>query len=99
MPGSVNVVFNEVVDPVKKTLLPVDQLRQLFTEHGIDLDDAGKGIVNSCGSGVTASVTFFALEVAGAKGQLSLYDGSWAEYARNPESKIDNKGPYMSEEK
>lgn len=98
MPGSINVAFNEVVNQETKTLFSVSQLRQLFTERGIDLDDTGREIVNSCGSGVTASVTYFALQVAGAKGPLSLYDGSWAEYAKDPKSKIDNKGPLMESE-
>ena len=35
----------------------------------------------TCGSGVTAAVVLLAAELAGAQGDLSLYDGSWAEYA------------------
>jgi thiosulfate/3-mercaptopyruvate sulfurtransferase len=39
------------------------------------------------GSGVTASVVFFAARMLGSR-RVSLYDGSWSEYASNPNSKI-----------
>ena len=42
------------------------------------------------GSGVTASVVFFAAEMLGAS-KLSLYDGSWTEYASKKDSKIEHK--------
>jgi thiosulfate/3-mercaptopyruvate sulfurtransferase len=45
-------------------------------------------ITTTCGSGVTAAVIALALEVAGAK-DISLYDGSWAEYAQQPEAVIE----------
>ena len=45
-------------------------------------------ITTSCGSGVTAAVVLLGLELAGAK-QVGLYDGSWAEYARQSEAIIE----------
>jgi hypothetical protein len=39
------------------------------------------------GSGITASVLYFALERAGAK-DISVYDGSWTEYADKKDSII-----------
>jgi thiosulfate/3-mercaptopyruvate sulfurtransferase len=45
-------------------------------------------ITTTCGSGVTAAVLALGLEAAGAK-QVSLYDGSWAEYAARPEALIE----------
>ena len=45
---------------------------------------------STCGSGVTAAVIALALEIAGAP-VVSLYDGSWAEYAQRPEAVIEKK--------
>ena len=45
-------------------------------------------ITTTCGSGVTAAVVALGLEVAGAE-SISLYDGSWAEYAQHPEAVIE----------
>ena len=78
----------EIVDPKTKTLLPKDQLADLFKIKGVDLD---KPIVTTCGSGVTAAMLYFALEYLGAKGPLGVYDGSWTEYASLPTSKILKK--------
>lgn len=41
----------------------------------------------SLGSGITASVLYFALERIGAK-KLAVYDGSWTEYAAMKDSII-----------
>lgn len=37
---------------------------------------------------MTASALYVALEIAGAKGPLAVYDGSWTEYAGKPGSDI-----------
>ncbi|KAI8379518.1 Rhodanese-like domain-containing protein [Radiomyces spectabilis] len=82
MPGSISVPFNEVI--ANGELLPEDALRDLFLSKGIDLN---KNIVTSCGSGITASILYLALERAGAK-HLAVYDGSWTEYADQKDSII-----------
>ncbi|KAJ2795135.1 hypothetical protein H4R21_005235, partial [Coemansia helicoidea] len=64
---------------------PAD-IRKVFEGAGVDL---GRPIVTSCGSGVTASVLYFALLSAGVdRANLAVYDGSWTEYALNPYSEI-----------
>jgi hypothetical protein len=40
----------------------------------------GKFVVTTCGSGVTASVLYFALELIGVS-RKAVYDGSWVEFA------------------
>ncbi|KAJ3039776.1 hypothetical protein HDV00_011903 [Rhizophlyctis rosea] len=89
MPISISIPFTEVVDPEAKTLLPAEQLQKLFAGKGVDLE---KPIITSCGSGVTASIIYFALEKAGAK-NISVYDGSWSEYASIKDSPIEDRGP------
>ncbi|ORX62209.1 Rhodanese-like protein [Hesseltinella vesiculosa] len=83
MPGAICVPFQEVATPDGQYKSD-DELKQLFESKGVDLD---KPIITSCGSGITASVLYVALERAGAK-QVAVYDGSWTEYADKKDSII-----------
>jgi thiosulfate/3-mercaptopyruvate sulfurtransferase len=80
MPGAVSVPYTELVADGK--MKPALQLRPLFAAKGIDIQQP---ITTTCGSGVTAAVVALGLEIAGA-GDVSLYDGSWAEYAQHPKA-------------
>lgn len=75
IPGAINLPYARLLNP-DGTMLPVDQLRAVVQEAGIDMT---KPVVNSCGSGVTAAIVFLALHRLGHKA-VSLYDGSWAEW-------------------
>jgi thiosulfate/3-mercaptopyruvate sulfurtransferase len=83
MPGATHVPFTELVEDGR--LKPADKLRELFLAKNIDLQQP---ITTTCGSGVTAAVIALGLEVVGAQ-NVSLYDGSWTEYAQQPESVIE----------
>jgi thiosulfate/3-mercaptopyruvate sulfurtransferase len=83
MPGSTSVPFTELVEDGR--LKPADKLQQLFAAKNIDLQQP---ITTTCGSGVTAAVIALSLAVVGAP-HVSLYDGSWAEYAQQPDSIIE----------
>jgi thiosulfate/3-mercaptopyruvate sulfurtransferase len=83
MPGAVNVPFTELIDGGR--MKPAEQLRELFTSKGVKIGDP---ITTTCGSGVTAAVIALGLDIAGAQ-DVSLYDGSWAEYAQHPRAVID----------
>jgi thiosulfate/3-mercaptopyruvate sulfurtransferase len=76
MPGSISVPVSELLDPVKKTILPGEELRKIFAAKGIDPE---RPIITSCGTGVTAAVIDAALSEAGYgdEGKRRLYDGSW----------------------
>lgn len=76
MPGSINIPFNEVLDPQTKAFLPKDQLQKLFESKGVD---PSKPIVSTCGTGVTAVVIDTALHEAGfgTPESRKVYDGSW----------------------
>lgn len=76
MPGSINIPFNEVLDPQTKAFLPRDQLQKLFESKGVD---PSKPIVSTCGTGVTAVVIDSALHEAGfgTPESRKVYDGSW----------------------
>jgi thiosulfate/3-mercaptopyruvate sulfurtransferase len=83
MPGATNLPFTELVEDGR--LKSVEHLHQIFAAKGVDLE---KPITTTCGSGVTAAVIALSLDIAGAP-LVSLYDGSWAEYAQHPEAVIE----------
>jgi thiosulfate/3-mercaptopyruvate sulfurtransferase len=83
MPGATSIPFTELVE--NDRLKPADELRDLFLAKQVDLQQP---IITTCGSGVTAAVIALGLEVIGAQ-NVSLYDGSWAEYAQQPDSVIE----------
>jgi thiosulfate/3-mercaptopyruvate sulfurtransferase len=83
MPGATSVPLMELAEDGR--LKSAEELRELFAHKGVDLQGP---ITTTCGSGVTAAVVALGLEIVGAK-QVSLYDGSWAEYAQHPEAVIE----------
>jgi thiosulfate/3-mercaptopyruvate sulfurtransferase len=87
MPGATGIPYTELVEEGR--LKPAEELRRIFIAKGVDLQQP---ITTTCGSGVTAAVLAFGLEAAGAK-QVSLYDGSWSEYAARPEAVIERDQP------
>ena len=87
MPGATNVPFTELVAGGR--MKDAGQLCELFAAKGVRLEQP---ITTTCGSGVTAAVVALGLEIAGAH-NVSLYDGSWAEYAQHPEASIEKTAP------
>jgi thiosulfate/3-mercaptopyruvate sulfurtransferase len=83
MPGATSIPFTELVEEGR--LKAADELHRIFTAKGVDMRQP---ITTTCGSGVTAAVIALGLEVVGAK-QVSLYDGSWAEYGAHSEAVIE----------
>jgi len=81
MPGTLNVPIDRLVDASGR-LVPPEAVRRAFEAAGLDLK---RPVVTTCGSGVTAAVLLFALATLG-KHDVSLYDGSWAEWASQPDN-------------
>jgi thiosulfate/3-mercaptopyruvate sulfurtransferase len=87
MPGAVNIPYTELVEGGR--MKSDERLRAMFSSKGVNLEQP---ITTTCGSGVTAAVIALGLEIAGAE-NVSLYDGSWAEYAQRPEAVIEKSPP------
>jgi len=83
MPGATSTPFTELVEEGR--LKSPEALRTLFAAKHVDLQQP---ITTTCGSGVTAAVVALGLEIAGAT-NVTLYDGSWAEYAQHPQAIIE----------
>ncbi|MGD0809702.1 MAG: sulfurtransferase [Acidimicrobiales bacterium] len=79
IPGALSVPCRENLGTDGR-FLPVEDLRQRFTDAGVT---AGTPVVSYCGSGVTACHNLLALELCGL-GQGRLYPGSWSEYSATP---------------
>jgi len=78
-PGAKNLPFSSLYRE-DGTFKPVEELRRLFAEAGID---PAQPFVASCGSGVTANSLIFAAHVIGNE-DTKLYDGSWSEWGADP---------------
>lgn len=76
IPGSVNLPFKSLLDPVTNTLLPKERLRAAF-EAVVPLD--GRKIVTYCGGGIASTLGALALSVIGYA-NAAEYDGSLVEW-------------------
>jgi thiosulfate/3-mercaptopyruvate sulfurtransferase len=81
IPGARNVPHTELFNP-DGTYKSRADLVAAFKAAGVNLD---RPVVASCGSGITACVVLFALILIG-KYDVSLYDGSWAEWGSDPDT-------------
>ncbi len=83
MPGAINVPTSDIIADGR--LKREEALRKAFTAAGWT---PGKRTVTSCGSGVTAAILALALHELGEE-KVSVYDGSWAEWASHPDNPIE----------
>ena len=81
IPGSLNVPYTALYN-TDGTFKGAAGIKAAFEDAGVDLT---KPVVTSCGSGVTASVLLFGLNLLG-KDDTALYDGSWSEWGADPDT-------------
>ena len=81
IPGSVNVPFRSLLEDDDMTRFKlVDELEAVFARAGVDLG-SNTQIINTCGSGVSAAITSFAMHLCKRPLEsVPVYDGSWAEW-------------------
>lgn len=75
IPGSINIPFTSLMAP-SGLFLPVEQLKALFQQAGVDLQCP---LCVTCGSAVTACHVALAAHVCG-QSNVSIYDGGWSEF-------------------
>jgi len=85
VPGSVNVPAASLVDPATKRFVsPADALAR-FAAAGIAKD---RRVIAYCGGGISATIDLFLLHQLGFD-DLTLYDGSMGEWAKDPSLPIE----------
>lgn len=86
IPGSVNVPWGQTVNQADGSLKPVEDLKKLYANVGID---GSKPVITSCRIGERSSHSWFILtRVLGY--QAANYDGSWTEYGNTVGVPISN---------
>lgn len=84
IPGSHSLPFNTLLND-DQTFKSAEEVRGILDAAGYD---AKKPAVASCGSGVTASVVYLALQLIGHK-SIAVYDGSWSEWGMRADTPIE----------
>jgi len=83
IPNSINIPFNLFFN--NGYFIKDKEIRDVLDNNNFNYS---KNIISSCGSGVTACVLAFALELIGKK-NWQIYDGSWSEWGLNKENMIE----------
>ena len=79
IPGALNRFFKDNLQPDGR-FKPAETLRAEFAALGLA---SAEGVVQQCGSGVTACHNLLAMAHAGL-GVSTLYPGSWSEWCADP---------------
>ncbi|MDH3680336.1 MAG: rhodanese-like domain-containing protein, partial [Acidimicrobiia bacterium] len=75
IPSSRNVYAVDLVDPDTHRYRPLDELRRVFADAGVE----GERIVTWCGGGIAATSDAFVLSLLG-HGDVGIYDGSLSDW-------------------
>ena len=85
VPGSCNLPAATLLDSQTKAFVPLSEAEQKFAAQGITKD---KRVIAYCGGGISATVDLFLLHRLGYP-NLTLYDGSMGEWARDASLPIE----------
>ncbi len=85
IPGSVNVSAATLVDPASKCFINLADAAAKLEAKGVSKD---KQVVCYCGGGISATIDLFLMHQLGYD-NLSLYDASMGEWARDPALPIE----------
>jgi thiosulfate/3-mercaptopyruvate sulfurtransferase len=85
VPGSVNVPAASLVDPATKRFVSPADAMATFAAAGVGRDQR---VIAYCGGGISATIDLFLLHQLGFD-DLTLYDGSMGEWAKDPSLPIE----------
>src|SRR5262249_57644854 len=85
VPGSVNIPAASLVDPETKGFISLAEARKIFEASYATKE---KRVICYCGGGISATVDLFLMHQLGYD-DLSLYDGSMGEWAKDPNLPIE----------
>ena len=77
IPSAVPVYWEDLLDPVKKTFKPADEIRAIYEARGVRPSDE---VIAYCWVGHRSAVDLFALHLIGYE-HLRNYLGSWEEWS------------------
>lgn len=92
IPGAVNLPARTLTDDDGR-FLPVEQLREVLGEAGVDGD---RPVAAYCGSGVQASHVALGIAVAGLGDGTPVYIGSWSDWISDPSRPVVLSDPSHS---
>jgi thiosulfate/3-mercaptopyruvate sulfurtransferase len=78
IPSASSLYWEDLLDPVRKTFKPADDLRAIVERHGIARSDE---VIAYCWVGHRSAVDLFALRLIGYE-RVRNYLGSWEEWSR-----------------
>lgn len=85
IPGSVQVSAATLIDPATKGFTTLADARDKFEAKGVTPD---KRVICYCGGGISTTIDLFLLHQLGYD-DITLYDASMGEWARDPELPIE----------
>ena len=88
IPSARNLPAPSNLDPESMTVLPMDDLAQLWSNIDLRPDQLA---ITYCGGGYYGAFDLFILYLMGHE-KAALYDGSWVEWTANPELPVEPCG-------
>jgi len=86
IPSARSVPAPSNLDPDTMTVLPLDQLTQVWVAAELNPDQLA---ITYCGGGYYGAFDLFVLYLMGHE-KVTLYDGSWVEWTANPELPVES---------